>query len=166
VTQRRSFTLVEMVLVIMLTLILTSLSIKGLRGVSAWRSASAIQRVQADILHARNQALLSGRRTVCILDLDSHTYEIQQETTPASGPISAAPIEHPLSREPWRVALQELSGGLRISAAPTPTFGFGVDGMLVGTSGAHLSGDINVTFSNGATLTVLAGSGLPEVDWP
>lgn len=165
-TQRRSFTLTEMVLVIMLTLILTSLSIKGLRGVSAWRSAAAIQRVQSDVLHARNRALLSGRRTLCILELDSHTYEIQQETTPASGPISAAPIEHPLSREPWRVALRDLSSGLRISAAPTPTFGFGVDGMPVGTSGAHLGSDIDVTFNNGATLTVLAGSGLSEVDWP
>ena len=82
---RRGFTLVELVMVIVLTLILTSVSIKGLQGITAWRSAAAVQRVQADVLYARNQALLSTRRTVCVFDPSSHTYEIQQEAAPGSG---------------------------------------------------------------------------------
>ena len=165
-TRRRGFTLVEMVMVIVLTLILTSVSIKGLHGISTWRSSAAVQRVQADVLHARNQALLSARRTLCIFDLDSQTYEIQQEPTPASGSISAVLVDHPLTSEPWRVALQDLSGSLSISSAPTATFGFDTDGMLVAASGTRLSSDVDVTFNNGATLTVFAGSGLSEVNWP
>jgi type II secretory pathway pseudopilin PulG len=160
------FTIVEMVMVIVLTLILMAASVKGLQGIGAWRSAAAVQRVQADVLYARNQALLSARRTLCVFDPDSHSYEIQQEAAPASGPISATLIDHPLTSEPWQVALQDLPGSISISSAPTPTFGFGADGIPVGISGARLGSDIDLTFGNGATLTVFAGSGLSEVIWP
>jgi prepilin-type N-terminal cleavage/methylation domain-containing protein len=86
---RRGFTLVELSLVIVLTLILTSVVIHGLRGIGSWRAAAAIGRVQADVLYARDQALLSGRRTLCVFDATSQTYEIKQEAAPASGSISA-----------------------------------------------------------------------------
>lgn len=163
---KRGFTLTELVLVIVLTLILTSVAIRGLSGLSSWRAAASVRRVQADVLFARNQALLSSRRTLCAFDLGNQTYEIQQESTPASGPITATVIDHPLTDEPWQVALADLSGQMGISSAPTPTFGFGPDGVPVETSGARVSDDISVVFSNGATLTVLAGSGLSEVSWP
>jgi prepilin-type N-terminal cleavage/methylation domain-containing protein len=166
VSDRRGFTLVELVMVIVLTLILTSVSIKGLNGISAWRSAAAVQRVQADVLYARNHALLSMRRTLCVFDPNSHTYEIQQEATPASGAIAAALIDHPATSAPWQITLSDLSSGLAISAAPTPTFGFGTDGLPVDASGTRIGSDISVTFSNGAILTVQAGSGLSEVSWP
>jgi hypothetical protein len=110
--------------------------------------------------------LLSARRTLCVFDLAGQSYEIRQEATPASGPISAVLIDHPLTGEPWQVPLKALPGSLSISSAPTATFGFGADGMPIGTSGARLSSDLDVTFSNGAKLTVLAGSGLSEVNWP
>lgn len=165
-TRARGFTIVEMVMVIVLALILTAASIKGLQGIGAWRSAAAVQRVQADVLHARNRALLSARRTLCVFDTGSHAYEIQQEAAPASGAISATLIDHPLTDEPWQVTLQSLSGNLSISSAPTPTFGFGADGIPVESSGTRFGSDIAVTFSNGATLTVFAGSGLSEVSWP
>ncbi len=40
------------------------------------------------------------------------------------------------------------------------------DGLPVDASGTRISSDISVTFSNGVTLTVRAGSGLSEVSWP
>jgi hypothetical protein len=153
-------------MVIVITLILTAASIAGLQGIGSWRAAAAVQRVQADVLYARNQALLSARRTLCVFNPDSHSYEIQQEAAPASGAISATVIDHPMTDDPWQVALQDLSGSLTISSAPTATFGFGPDGIPVDSAGAQIGSDIAVTFSNGATLTVFAGSGLSEVSWP
>ena len=163
---KHGFTLVEMVIVIVLTLILTAAAIHGLIGISEWRAAAAVRRVYADVLYARNRALLSGRRTLCVFDAGAGTYELRQESSPASGAISATVIDHPLSGQAWQVALGDLSGGLGISSAPTPTFGFGSDGMPIDASGVLISGDIDLTFTSGATLTVLAGSGLPEVTWP
>jgi prepilin-type N-terminal cleavage/methylation domain-containing protein len=166
VTSKQGFTLTELVMVIVLTLILAAASIAGLQGIGTWRSAAAVRRVQADVFYARNLALLSSRRTLCVFHTGSDTYEVQQEASPASGSISAAVIDHPLTGEPWQVALPDLCAGLGISSAPTPTFGFGIDGCPVSMSGSRISSDIDVTFNTGATLTVIAGSGLSEVSWP
>jgi prepilin-type N-terminal cleavage/methylation domain-containing protein len=165
-TRRGGFTLTELVMVIVITLILTAAAVAGLQGIGSWRSAATVQRVQADVLYARNQALLSQRRTLCVFDTNTHTYEIQQEAVPADGAIAATVIDHPLTSEPWQISLQSLSSGLTISAAPTPTFGFGADGLPVDSAGTRCASDISVTFSNGATLTVFCGSGLSEVSWP
>jgi len=169
VRRQRGFTLVELVLVIVLTLILTSGAIKGLRGIGLWRSAAAVGRVQADILYARNQALLSARRTLCVFDLQQQTFEIQQESVPTGGAFAATVIEHPLTSAPWRVVLADLASGLSVSSLPdmdNPTFGFGPDGTPLKSTGARVSRDIDVTFNNGARLTIFAGSGLSEVRWP
>jgi prepilin-type N-terminal cleavage/methylation domain-containing protein len=163
---RRGFTLVELVLVIVITLILTSTAIHGLAGVTDWRAAAAVRRAHADVTHARSQAMLTGRRTLCIFDADSSTYELRQEATPGSGPLAAEILDHPLSGQAWQVMLRDLSSGLEIDSAPTPAFGFGRDGLPIDSSGAYLDDDIDITFSGGATLRVLAGSGLLEMSWP
>jgi hypothetical protein len=160
---------VELVLVIVLTLILSAAAINGLHGVNTWRRSATINRIQADLLYARNQALLSGRRTLCVFDLGQQTYEIQQEAAPGTGALSAALVDHPLTDEPWQIAMAELAGGVRISSLPNlsqPSFGFGGDGLPIAATGTRVKSDLDVTFNTGATLTVFAGSGLSEVRWP
>jgi prepilin-type N-terminal cleavage/methylation domain-containing protein len=164
ITRQAGFTLVELVLVIVLTLVLTAASIKGINGVGEWRAAAAVRRVNADITYARNQALLSGRRTLWVLDTGDQTYEIRQEAAPASGAITAASIDHPLTDESWVVTIQDLSSGLAASS-DDPVFGFGSDGTVINSSGSRLTDDVVVTFDNGATITVTAGSGLSQVSW-
>jgi len=164
-----AFTLVESVLAITLTMILSAAALAGLRGVQSWRAAAAVRRIQADVLYARQAAVLSGRRTLCVFDLAKMTYELQQESSPRSGSFVATVIDHPLTSEPWRVALGDLSSGLGVSFAPIlnpSAFGFDAAGMPVTSAGSVLGSDLVMTFTNRATLTLRAGSGLSEVTWP
>jgi prepilin-type N-terminal cleavage/methylation domain-containing protein len=166
---RRSFTLVESVLVLAISAILTAAALGGLQGVQSWRAAAAVRSVQNDVLSARQMALLSTRRTLCVFDLAQMNYEVQQESAPGSGAIVAAVIDHPLTREPWRVTLSDLAGGLGVSFNPVlspTTFGFDAVGLPVTGAGSALGSDLVLTFTTGATLTLRAGSGLCEVTWP
>ncbi len=165
---RRAFTLVEAVLVIVLTLILTSASIGGLVGVQTWRGNSAVRRFQADLLYARNAAIASTRRVMCVLSAGT-TYELQQEATPGSGAVVATAMNHPLTDQAWRVNLNDLRRGLSVTVQPTLTpaeFGFNTDGRLINRNGTALQNNVVVTFNNGAVATLRAGSGLCEVQWP
>jgi Tfp pilus assembly protein FimT len=169
VKHARGFTLVESVLVILLTLILTSVALGGLRGVQSWRAAAAVRRVQADLLYARNAALTSGRRTLCVFDLARMTYEIQQESSPGSGAVAATPLEHPVTGAAWSVALSDLAAGLQVRFAPAlnpATFGFDAAGLPMRSTGGALGSDLVMTFGGVGTLTIRAGSGLCEVTWP
>ena len=163
--QRHGFTLVELVLVISLTMILASAALGGLRNMTRWRMSAAVGRVQSDLLYARDLAMLSARRTWCEFDLRGQAYELGQEPAPASGAIASKPIAHPLTGDTWRVTLAELADGLTV-ASDDPEFGFAADGVPVDASGRWLgSSGAEVRFSNGATLTVAGGTGLPEVQW-
>lgn len=167
--RRPAFTLVESVLAITLTMILTAAAIGGLRGVQSWRASTAVRRVQSDLLFARQAALLSGRRTLCVFDLQNKSYEVQQEATPRTGALVASVIEHPLAGVAWRVRLGDLAAGLGVSLSPSlspSAVGFNATGSPVNSSGTLLASDVVLTFTSGAKLTVRAGSGLCEVAWP
>jgi Tfp pilus assembly protein FimT len=168
VKQQRAFTLVEAVLVIVLTLILTSASIGGLVGVQNWRGNSAVRRFQADALYARNVAITSTRRVMCVISTGT-TYELQQEAAPGSGAVVATAMNHPLTDQAWRVNLGDLRSGLSVTVQPSLTpveFGFNLDGRLIRRNGSVMQSDVVVTFNNGAVATLRAGSGLCEVQWP
>jgi prepilin-type N-terminal cleavage/methylation domain-containing protein len=167
--RRRAFTLVECVMVIVLTLILTAAAIGGLRGTQTWRASAAVTRVQSDLLYARSAALLTGRRTLCVFDTALGTYELQQEASPGSGAVVGVVLEHPVTDSPWQVALGDLASGLTLSLPPAlnPTeIGFDAAGMPINRAGAALSNDITITLGGAGTLTLRAGSGLCEVSWP
>jgi prepilin-type N-terminal cleavage/methylation domain-containing protein len=167
--RRRSFTLVESMLAIAIAAILTAAALSGLRGVQSWRGAAAARRVQSDLLCARQTAMLSTRRTLCVFDLGAMTYEVQQESTPGSGAIVATVMDDPLTSAPWRVNLSGLATNLGVSFNPTlnpATFGFDAAGLPVTGAGSALGSDLVLTLTSGATLTVRAGSGLCEVTWP
>ncbi len=166
---RRGFTLVESVLAIAISAILTAAALGGLRGVQTWRGAAAVRRVQSDLLSARQMAMLSTRRTLCVFDLAKMTYEVQQESSPGRGAIVATVIDHPLTSEPWRVTLGDLAAGLGVRFNPVlspATFGFDAAGLPENTAGSVLAKDLVLTFTSGATLKLRAGSGLCEVNWP
>lgn len=165
----RAFTLVELVLVISLTLILSAGALIGLRGTQNWRAAAAVRRLQADFTYARSAALLSGRRTLCAFDAGNGAYEIQQEASPGSGAITGVTLTHPATGQPWRVVLANLASGLQVDVSPATSrafFGFEVTGMPVDSSGAALTRDLVLTCRPGGVLTLRAGSGLCEVSWP
>ena len=165
----RAFTLVESVLVIVLTLLLTAAAIGGLRGTQTWRASAAVSRVQSDLLYARSAALLSGRRTLCVFNTSQGTYELQQEASPASGAIAGVVLEHPVTGAAWRVTLGDLATGLALSFAPAlnPTeIGFDATGMPISRAGSPLANDIAMRLGSAGTVTLRAGSGLCEVSWP
>lgn len=167
--RHRAFTLVELVLVVSLTLILSAGALAGLRGAQEWRSAAAVRRLQADFTYARNAALLSGRRTLCVFDAANGTYEIQQEAGAGQGRITGATLTHPATGQPWRVALASLATGLQIDVSPATnrvSFGFDGTGMPVDRNGAALARDLTLTCTPGGVITLRAGSGLCEVSWP
>ncbi len=168
-TARCAFTLMEMVAVMTLSMILAGIAVGSLRGAGEWRSAAAVRRVRSDVLYARHLAVLSGRRTLCTFDAAKNTYELQQETTPSSGPIDASTLNHPLTNEPWLIDAQALAPGLGISKVPSAkggAVGFSAAGMPIDLGGDVLGADQTVTFSSGAILTISAGSGICEVSWP
>ena len=165
---RRSFTLAELVAAIAVSAFLTGAAMSGLRGVQTWRGAAAVRRVHSDLMCARQTAMLSTRRTLCVFNLGNITYELQQESSPGSGAIVATVIDHPLTDEPWRVSLRDLAAGLGVSFSPAlspATFGFDTSGLPVNAAGSALASDLVLTFTTGATVTVRAGSGLCEVNW-
>jgi type II secretory pathway pseudopilin PulG len=84
--QPSAFTLVEAVLAITLTMILTAAAIGGLVGVQAWRGSSAVRRFEGELLYAHSAALLSTRRVMCVLS-NGTSYALQQETTPDTGSV-------------------------------------------------------------------------------
>ena len=165
----RGVTLVELVLTISITLILSSVAIGGLVGVQSWRAASAVRRIHADLSYARASAMLSTRRTLCAFDLSKHSYELRQEPQPATGTINGKLMRRPLDDQPWRVKLADLGGDVRLVDLPGSkknAFGFGADGLPVQASGKLLGKDIRIRFTSGAEIVVRTGSGLCELVWP
>ncbi|GEM_PF-3081947 len=169
VADRRALTLVELVLVLTLTLILSAAAIGGLRGVQTWRAAAAVRRIQADLQYARSLAMLSTRRTLCVFEPGNVSYQLQQEPSPASGNIAGQTIIHPVTDQPWQVVLSDLASNLTVSISPAQnpaSFGFDTSGALVNAAGSVLAGDVVMSFNTGATIRLHAGSGLCEVTWP
>jgi Tfp pilus assembly protein FimT len=165
---RRALTLVELVMVITLTMILTAAALAGLRGVQTWRASATVRRVQADVDYARNLALASGRRTLCRLNAGGTQYEIQQEPTAGTGTVNAVTLTHPFTDQAWLVVLNNLAIGEQIVLTPTlspPTFGFAPTGLVIRADGTTLTGEVQLTFRSGAVLAVACGSGLTEVRW-
>ena len=166
--QPSAFTLVEAALAITLTLILTAAAIGGLVGVQAWRGSSAVRRFQADLLYARDAALLSTRRVMCVLSAGT-SYQLQQESTPGTGNVVSAILQHPMTDQPWQVAFGSIASGLSLTVQPAlnPTeFGFGTDGRLISRNGGAQPSDVVLTFNKGAVVTLRTGSGLCELRWP
>ena len=154
---------------ITLTMILAAMAIGELTGVASWKAAAAVRRVQSDLRYARQAALLSGRRTLCVFDLANASYDLQQEAAPGTGSITALALDHPLTGSPWQVALPDLSPGLGVSFTPTmnpASIGFDAAGRPVTSAGAALTRDLVLEFTTGARLTVRYRSGLCEVTWP
>jgi Tfp pilus assembly protein FimT len=169
VKRARAVTLVELVLVIVLTLILASVAIGGLKGVQTWRAAAATRRVQADLTYARDLAMISSRRTLCTFDSSAGSYEIRQEAAPTHGLIIGSLVQHPLTGQPWSVLLADLGGAIAIDAVSgvsDESLGFGGDGMPLDASGQPVTGNVTVELSNGAEIVIHRGSGLNEVVWP
>lgn len=165
----RGFTLVESIMVIVLTMILATVALAGLRGTQTWRASAAVGRVQSDLLYARSAALLAGRRTLCVVDTVQNVYTLQQEASPATGAIVGVVLDHPVTGTPWRVALGDLATGLTISFSPAlnPTeIGFDATGMPINRAGTPLANDIAMRLGSTGTVTLRAGSGLCEVSWP
>jgi len=165
----RAVTLVELAAVIAITLILTASAVAGLVGMQQWQRAAALRRVQADLAHARDLAILSSRRTLIVLHASPPSYEVQQEADPGSGAISGSALTHPLTGEPWVVAPQDLGGGLTLAwtiPGGATSFGFAADGRPVSAAGVPLAADVQATANNGAEVIVRDGSGVSEVNWP
>ncbi len=165
----RAFTIVELVLVITVSVILSAVAIGGLLGYDSWRSAAAVKRIQADLLYARQLAMQSQRRTLCVFDTGAQTYALQQEATPGSGAVTGASLTHPLTEANWSVAMSGLSASLTVSSvsgASGNTFGFDANGMPIESTGAAVSGDVDVTFSDGVKLRVAQHTGIAEIIRP
>ncbi|HUU97941.1 MAG TPA: hypothetical protein VM487_19565 [Phycisphaerae bacterium] len=165
----RAVTLVELVLVIVLTLILASVAIGGLKGVQTWRAAAAIRRIHADLTYTRNLAMISSRRTLCTFDSSADSYEIRQEAVPSQGQITGSLVQHPLTGQSWSVLLADLGGAVAIdtvTGVSDESLGFGGDGMPLDALGQPVTGDVTVGLSNAAEIVVYRGSGLSEVVWP
>ena len=162
--QTRGFTLVEAVMVIVLTTILTAAAIGGLRGTQTWRASAAIRRVQSDLLYARSAALLSGRRTLWVFDANQNSYELQQEASQATGAIAGVALENPVTGTTWHVALNDLATGLTISFSPAlnpAEIGFDNAGMPVNRAGAALTTDITMTLGSTSQLYFDVSEPLP-----
>jgi hypothetical protein len=120
------------------------------------------------MLYARSTALLSTRRVMCVLSAGT-SYALQQETAPGTGSVVSPVIQNPMTDQPWQVAFGDIASGLSVTLQPArnPTeFGFGADGRLIDRNGSVLTSDLVLTFSNRATVTLRAESGLCEVQWP
>jgi Tfp pilus assembly protein FimT len=166
---RPAFTLIEAVLAIILTLILVTVAIGELSGVASWKAAAAVRRVQSDLLYARQAALISGRRTLCVFDLATACCDLKQEAAPGTGAITAVAINHPLTGAPWHVVLADLAPGLGVSFSPAmnpASIGFDGAGRPVTSAGAGLTSDLVLQFTSGARLMLRYRSGLCEVSWP
>jgi Tfp pilus assembly protein FimT len=171
--RRRAFTLVESIMVIVITMILTAASFAGLRGVQTWRATAAVRRVQSDLLYARSAAMLSGRRTLCVFDTSQNRYTLQQEANPppAGSPVAivGVTLEHPVTGSTWQVALNDLANGLTMTfpSGFTPTeIGFDVSGLMCRRMGSTMGKDVTLTLGSAGTVTVRGSSGLSEVSYP
>jgi len=168
VNSSRGVTLVELVLVIVLTLILAAVAIGGFTGMQTWRAAAAARRTHADLTFARDLALLSSRRTLFVFGKSGESYEIQQEAVPSSGRIAGSVLEHPLTGQAWTVSLDELSAGLRVATGGLPEggLGFGSDGMPLTDAGKPTRDDVVVRFNSGAQIVIESGTGIGNLSWP
>ena len=163
-------TIVELVMVIIVTMILAGASIAGLNGVQSWRAAAAARRLHADFAYARNLAVLSSRRTaLAIVDKATLTYELRQEAVPATGALVASVLTHPATGKDWSVTLGGLASGLSLQSSDGPAndvIGFDADGLLIDSSGGQWNGDISLSLSSGATINLTQATGVAELVWP
>ncbi len=166
----RGVTVVELVMVIVVTMILAGASIAGLNGVQAWRAAAAVKRLYADCGFARNLAMLSARRTaLVIVDEASMSYELRQEAAPGVGALVTTPLTHPVTGQDWRVVLGSVATGLSLLSSNGPAggvIGFDADGLPIDGGGAHWNADIDLVLSSGATIGIEQQTGIAELIWP
>ncbi len=166
----RGVTVVELVMVIVVTMILAGGSIAGLNGVQEWRSAAAVKRLHADCGFVRNLAMLSARRTaLVIVDQASMTYELRQEAEPGVGALVTSPLTHPITGQDWRVVLGSVATGLSLLSNSGPSggvIGFNTDGLPIDASGALWNADIDLSLSSGATIAIEQQTCIAELIWP
>ncbi len=166
----RGVTIVELVMVIVVTMILAGASIAGLNGVQAWRSAAAVKRLHADFGFVRNLAMLSTRRTaLVVVDQASMTYELRQEAAPGAGTLVTTPLTHPVTGQDWRVVWGSVATGLSLLSNSGPAggvIGFDADGLPIDASGTLWNADIDLSLSSGATIAIEQQTGIAELTWP
>ena len=166
---RRGLTLVALVVTMSIAIVLGAVAIGGIVGVGAWRAASAVRRVHADVTYARTHAMLTTCRTACAFDTGDGSYEIEAESQPRSGSLAANVLQHPLYDGSWSVALADLGGGVSINSIggiADGVLGFDRNGLPVRSSGNKINSNVSVKFNTGAEIIVYADSGMCEITWP
>jgi len=89
----RGFTLIEILCVVVILAIAAVLVIPQISSRGDLKAAAAARTVMADIAYAQNRAIAKQATQYVKFDVASHTYSVQEGTTPATGtnPITLKP---------------------------------------------------------------------------
>jgi len=160
---RRGFSLVELIVVMVVTAIIAAVAIPATTPLTSTRQKIAARQLTRDLGFARERSIATGIRMWVTLSPSADTYTMLQELSTAPGRASATAFTDPATGRPF---LQQLNFGDFIGVdLSTVTIGTGTEigfdwlGRPMDSSSTLLSGSGTINIS-GATITIHPESGL------
>jgi prepilin-type N-terminal cleavage/methylation domain-containing protein len=157
----RGFTLVELIVVTVITSIVAAVAIPALSSITLARKRVAARMIQRDLAFARERALATGTVHWVVFTPAGDTYSVLSENPASPGRAGAAAITDPATGRAMLVRLNTGDfAGVDLTGA---SFGSGAElgfdwlGRPLGTGGTALASPGAVTLSGGYTVTVDTG---------
>lgn len=161
----RGFSMLELVLVVLITGILILLAVSRFSDVQPFRSRIGAKEIAAHIRFARNIALYRELPTRVVISVESNSYAVFVGDT-NTPPLYSA-VSDPLTRGPLSVSLEDRFAELRVLSVDVgggATFFFSsTNGVPLDASGSALTTTGTVNLSSGQTIRISPVTGYVSV---
>ena len=165
---RAAFTLIELIVVIVITAILAGVAVPAMNSIANSRGSGAARAIVQHLSFAREQALNSGNRVWVVFDPDAESYALFAEPDGGSGYADALSLVDPTTGRQMGMRLDRGEfAGIGIASASfvgstpnlTPVVGFDWLGSPLTQSGSALGSDGEVVLTTGTMIEVRVFTG-------
>ena len=161
-----AFSLIELIVVMLIIGVLTTVAIMKFTGVDSQSNRIAANELRAHLSYVRNTAMSRERAMKVVFDVASNRYDVYAAVSNLSGDY--LPAEDPVTRQAWSVDLNSKFRGVALSSVNINggnTLYFSeTNGMPFDAVFAQLSTTGAITFSSGLKVAVAPVTGYANLE--
>jgi prepilin-type N-terminal cleavage/methylation domain-containing protein len=159
------FTLMEMVMVVVVSAVLAGVAVPSLNGLTASQSNVAAARIRTALIYAQEWAMDSGNHTWVAFDANTELVSVYVENPASPGLANRVALTDPLKRGAMTLQLGDAGIGIVTATfAATSEVEFDSLGIPYDRNGGLLATDGTVVVTGGVTVRVTKNTGLVTVD--